>query len=394
VLPWNHLATHPHGTASLCCVSDHAEAKDMAWEGRTLLDLHDCSIDRLLNSETFRTARLQMLRGEEPPVCRGCFESERAGVESKRQREAVTYDLTEEQARQLTAADGSIAPDLRYIELRLGNICNLKCRTCNPASSSKWHGDYAALERKLPFLTAYDTARDFSWPESEAFWSRLLDLSPKVSVLYLNGGEPMIIRRHWDYLKRLVELGRAGEVTLEYSTNMTGIPDEAFTIWRHFRKVLIKASIDDLGERNRYIRHPTDWSAVVRTLDQVREQGGVELMVLQTVSAMNLYYLDEFLAWANGRGLHVAHNFVTDPPYLAPQAIPLALRRAILDKVCAGLPEFYGGPLKSLYGDGDHPELWERWLAFTRGLDALRGESFAETFPELCAQLRGAGLWT
>jgi sulfatase maturation enzyme AslB (radical SAM superfamily) len=324
-----------------------------------------------------------MLRGEEPPVCHGCFEAERAGLESKRQREARIYDLTEERARALTAGDGAIAPDLRYVELRLGNICNLKCRTCNPASSSKWHGDYAALEKRLPFLTDYGTARDFFWPESEAFWERLLEVTKNVSVLYLNGGEPMLIRRHWAYLQKLVDIGRAGSVTLEYSTNMTGVPEEAFAVWKHFGKVVIKASIDDLGERNRYLRHPTEWEVVLRTLAQLRAHGGVELMILQTVGAMNLYYLDEFLAWANAEKLHVAHNFVTDPAYLGPQALPLAVRRKILDKL--RLPEFYSVPLRSLYGDGDHPELWTRFCAFTRELDALRGERFAAVFPELCA---------
>jgi hypothetical protein len=79
----------------------------------------------------------------------------------------------------------------------------------------------------------------------------------------------------------------------------------------------------------------------------------------------------------------VAHNFVTDPAYLGPQALPLAVRKKILDKL--RLPEFYSVPLRSLYGDGDHPELWTRFCAFTRELDALRGERFAAVFPELCA---------
>lgn len=391
VLPWNHLATHPHGTASLCCVSDHEAARDMAWNARELLDLHLHSIDELLNSESFRKVRLQMLRGEEPPVCHGCFDGERAGLESKRQRETALYGLTIDQARAATSPDGAIAPDLQYIELRLGNICNLKCRTCNPASSSKWHGDYAALERKLGFLTAYDTAADFSWPESEAFWNRLLEVSPRLSVLYLNGGEPMLIRRHWDFLRRLVELDRARDVTIEYSTNMTGIPAEAFALWRHFRKVVIKASIDDLAERNHYIRHPTEWALVERTLEQLRAAGGVELFVLQTVSAMNFYYLDEFYSWADERQLQVAHNLVTDPSYLGPLALPLSVRRRALDKLRAGLPESYWRPLISLYQDGDHPQLWQHFVEFTRALDPLRDESFSATFPALCETLRADG---
>ena len=40
---------------------------------------------------------------------------------------------------------------------------------------------------------------------------------------------------------------------------MTNLPDKTFDIWKQFGKIQVSASIDDLAERNYYIRHPSDW---------------------------------------------------------------------------------------------------------------------------------------
>lgn len=397
VLPWVHLATHPHGGVSLCCVSDHSNNKNMAREYKNgedrFLRLGRDSIASLLNSDYFREVRQQMLSGQIPAACRGCFRQEEAGVISKRVSERRHYPLSEAKARELTSPDGAIEPDLRFVELRLGNNCNLKCRTCNPASSTKWRADYEALEKELPFVRDYRGMDGFDWAEEPAFWDELEKLTPNLQALYINGGEPMLYRRHFDYLRKLVDTGRAGGIMLSYSTNMTGVPDEVFEIWRQFKEVKIKASVDDLRERNRYIRYPTDWAAVERTLGKLRD-GGVSVHILQTVSAMNVFYLDEFEKWASARGFGVAHNFVFDPDYLAVDALPLKVRRLIIAKIAPAIGLERAQAINGLFGRSDDTEKWDRFLKYTKALDRVRGESFESVFPELCALLRQHGFAT
>ena len=86
-----------------------------------------------------------------------------------------------------TAGDGSITTSLEFVELRLGNVCNVQCRTCNPASSSKWRRDYEEVVEKLEFVNDgyswLDHKRDFKWPENDSFYEDLYECAPSMRVL-------------------------------------------------------------------------------------------------------------------------------------------------------------------------------------------------------------------
>ena len=106
-LPWKHLATHPHGRLSLCCEADTTMKTAMASDdgfNRTLQNTQ-YNYDTIMNSESFRNVRLQMLKGEYPQECKRCWDSETAGNRSKRIIELERHNFTEEQAIQCTDTD-------------------------------------------------------------------------------------------------------------------------------------------------------------------------------------------------------------------------------------------------------------------------------------------------
>ena len=85
VLPWIHLATHPNGTATLCCQVDTINGLGFAKNDGKVLDLNETQdIEAFLNSKEFKKTRLQMLNGEKPLACSKCFEHELSGAKSKR----------------------------------------------------------------------------------------------------------------------------------------------------------------------------------------------------------------------------------------------------------------------------------------------------------------------
>ena len=52
-LPWNHLATHPHGVCTLCCESEQTDGMSQAFNDtvpRTLVSLQ--TVDDFLRSQT------------------------------------------------------------------------------------------------------------------------------------------------------------------------------------------------------------------------------------------------------------------------------------------------------------------------------------------------------
>ena len=146
VLPWIHLATHPHGGTSLCCVTDFKDGAGMSKDGENYYNLNKNTITEHMNSEVFKNTRLSMLKDEIPSPCKRCYTEEKKGITSKRAIENKNYsNFTIGDAKKITNIDGSIDPKLEFVELRLGNVCNVKCVTCNPASSSKWASDYKIL---------------------------------------------------------------------------------------------------------------------------------------------------------------------------------------------------------------------------------------------------------
>lgn len=385
VLPWKHLATHPHGGVTLCCVSDHTNSKNRArnFNENTVeyLNLNHDSVDAVMNSDYFKEVRLQMLNGEVPDACKRCFAEESNNVRSKRIEENERLQFTEDMARAITKPDGTIPVSFKFIELRLGNLCNVKCRTCNPASSTSWSGEYQKLQTEVTFVTKYDKNIDSSWTEADGFWNDLLAHSKDVELIYVNGGEPTLVEKHWKYLERLIKLGLNKQITLWYNINMTNLPDKLIELWKNFKAVQVTCSIDDLGTRNEYIRTGTKWKDVIENLDKLQSFPWITASVCQTVSWMNAYYLNEFDKFMKDRGLHVHLNFVHDPRFLSVAILPSELEKTILSRL-TNLHSWQVNAISSQFNNSGSVEESRKGLEYNNWLDKSRGTEFSEIFPE------------
>jgi len=404
-LPWMHLGTHPHGGVTPCCISDMTagknRARDFAEKGDVFFNLNDHDINTHMNSDYFKQIRKEMLNDVEPKACTRCYEEERKGIESKRIHESEVYSyFNSDYASRLTSEDGSIPMDLRFVELRLGNVCNIRCRTCNPASSSRWVKDYKQIVDSLDFVNDgyswLDHKHDFQWPEDENFYEDLYNCAPNMEVLYINGGEPTLIKAHWKYLRRLVDSGRSKNIILWYNINMTNLPEEAMPLWCEFKETRICPSIDDLRHRNTYIRYPTDWNDVEKNLEIVKpnlHRPNIRTRITQTVSAYSYAYLDEFLDWAP---VPVDMNFVYDPDYLSPAVLPPVVRYEIHEKYRKTMGnDHHLGTLLSMYNNDDWDETkWEHFCRYNDELDKIRkhDEGWREVFPELVELLEKHGI--
>lgn len=383
-LPWVHLATHPHGGATLCCVSDFTgsinSSRNFTNSQPEYLTLNKHSVTEIMNSDYFKQTRLQMLSGAKPDACLRCYREESVGVRSKRIEENERLNFTEDMARAITSADGTIPVNFKFVELRLGNLCNVKCRTCNPASSTQWAPEYKKLQQELKFVTQYETKINSSWTESNAFWEDLLEHSKDVELLYINGGEPTLVEKHWHYLERLIERGLNKQITLWYNINMTNLPDNLLALWQQFKSVQVSCSIDDLGDRNEYIRTGTKWVDVITNLDKLQSCKWINASICQTVSWMNVFYLDEFHKFMNDRKLPVYMNFVTSPAFLSLEVIPASLSEIII-KNSSNLLSHQRVHLTSKLGVGNL-ELLAQGIDYNSTLDKYRGTTLLNVFPK------------
>ena len=99
------------------------------------------SVVEVWNNDQMKELRRALLNGERPDGCRSCWDLEDSGVVSTRQQTSKDYakiiDL--EKVNAVIADDYSMpVKNLKSIEVRFDNICNLMCRHCSPDYSSVW----------------------------------------------------------------------------------------------------------------------------------------------------------------------------------------------------------------------------------------------------------------
>lgn len=382
VLPWMHLATHPNGGASLCCRSNHTNAISWAKKDDTqsLVMLDNDTVTDIMNSKKFIEVRQAMIDGQRPIECEGCWSDEDKGIKSKRQYEnerwAHIIPLLEKSAKLQNV-------DLRYVELRLGNVCNNACLTCNSYSSSKWYPDEKKIAKVLPWFELRPL-ENFKWFEKEEFYYDLAEHSQSVEEIYINGGEPTLIKAHFEYLKHLILLGVAENVHLVYSLNMMDIPNNLIELWKEFKKVTVNASIDDLYERNYYIRYPTKWQETIASIDKLNQLPNVNWHVTQTVSIFNVYNLHEFSTWLKdnySRDPH--HNYVLYPDYLSLAVLPDNIKDELRTYYSDKLPEYQRNDLFAKLNVEFQPELLVKARDFIIAVDNARNISYNDYIPEL-----------
>jgi MoaA/NifB/PqqE/SkfB family radical SAM enzyme len=333
VLPWVSLETSPIGTVRPCCLAED-EITDNSGEK---FDLNTAGFLAIQNSDYMQDLRQQFLDNKQPQTCRKCWKEERSGRTSKRMH---TLDrLKHMLPDQDWTAD---AKPLMFLDLKLGNICNLKCRICGSWSSSTFAAEELANlgpDEDKKSNHHYRMLRAGAWPrENPTFWSEIDQVVDQIQYIEFTGGEPFMIQEHFDLLQRLVDRGIAGQIEIHYNTNGTQWPEHAESIWRHFKTVEIAFSIDDIGDRFEYQRSNAVWSEVQNNLAQFRQlrdrMTNVQLQVCTTVNVFNVLYLEHVAAWIDQQDFDFVYwNMMHDAYYFSIATLPDTAKHAIAEKL-------------------------------------------------------------
>ena len=423
-LPWIHLATRPNGDVRVCCtanasgagITDEKEA-GLVKEDGVAMNLRDHTIEQVFNSSHMRRTRLQMIAGEVPASCVKCFEEEAKGIVSKRQWEtrewAQRLDL--QKLVKQTKEDGTAPVSIPYFDLRLGNLCQLKCVMCSPHDSSSWIKEwklqYPQYKNKdLLADQGWDDQYDYTWYKKGSFIDSMKHQAFNIQELYFAGGEPLLIPEHYAILEFMVAEGYAKDCNLRYNSNGLELPDKLFKLWDHFKEVRFNFSIDAYGQRNDYIRYPSKWSDVeanLKRLDQNTKDNTV-INIACAVQLLNAGYIDELAEWKMDQGFSkinpsmfgggiIGTHLVYLPSYLNVQVLPKQAKDWIKNKV-----ETFIDRQKFNLEFNQHPYGAQRWHGLIKYMmqedwshklpalqeylqvtDERRGTDFRKTFPEL-----------
>ena len=383
ILPWISLETTPLGQVRPCCLAV-GEVPN--------IDLNKNTLEEAFRSPYMTSLRKAFSEDKLPGQCQRCWSEEKAGKKSKREYMLEKFKHVEVD---YTNLEGET---LQFLDLKLGNICNLKCRICGPWSSSKW-----AQEEITEYGKGHEASKwlkQGQWPrKSNKFWEHVDSILPDIKYFEFTGGEPFLIKQHFDLLERAAESGYAKNIDIHYNTNGTQYPKQ-LEVWKHFKHVQIAFSIDNVGERFEYERDGAKWATVNRNIKKflaLKEQGyPLSFQICVTWNVQNIFYMNDFLTWAKTSGIDDIHfNLMHDPWEFSlsrlprPMVAPLML---VLQK-CQILHPGYRDQIISLKEfamtslNDDNANTGEALRKKLDQTDIQRGVVFAETHPEVAKMI-------
>jgi pyruvate-formate lyase-activating enzyme len=435
VLPWIHFATRPNGDMRLCCSANASGAGENHTVGLVKNEKgQPANFGRetpmsAWNNEYMKDVRLTMLEGKIPASCSKCIAEESKGVASKRIWETGSWmedGIDVEELIKQTEEDGTVPEKLVYLDLRLGHTCNLKCVMCSPHDSSQWVGDHKKVyplfqAKELKEQMQWDR-KDFNnfWHENPDFWKEMYAQIPNLKQVYFAGGEPLMIREHKWFLEEIIRQGYADKILIRYNTNGLLVDDEIIELWKKFKKVKVGFSIDAVGDRNYYIRYPSDWDTIERNLHKLdNTPDNIQVSIATAIQILNVKHLADFAKWKitqnfkkvnlentvggiqAGGGI-VNMHLLYIPTFLSIRLLPQSDKA----EVRRSFGELANWLHDNYRQDEDfwklNPYGWKRWQAVLDFMDAedhedqlpafkeyiqrmelLRGTDFKTTFPEL-----------
>ena len=326
ILPWISLETSPIGTVRPCCLAEEEIVDELGNKYKLIAT----DLETIQHSEYMQKLRSAFLAGKQPKTCCKCWNEENAGRTSKRMH---TLDRLKHVIHDVEWTES--AKQLQFLDLKLGNICNLKCRICGSWSSSKWAQEELDYSSDPDNHIARKWLKDGQWPrKSRDFWTQLDEILPQVKYFEFTGGEPWMIKQHFDLLQRAVDLGLAKDIDIHYNTNTTQFPKDP-TIWQHFKHVQIAFSVDNTEERFEYERYGAKWRTTntnIKKVHALRDEGyPITTQLCCTWNVQNIYYLDEILTWANTMDFDSIHfNLMHDPWEFSLSCIPQGARSPVM----------------------------------------------------------------
>ena len=345
----------------------------------------------------FNEMRRDMLRGVKSDLlldtCSLCYKNEENNGSSARLQSEVDWNVLDN-----FDSDGKmIDNNNRFIKLELnafGNHCNLECYECQPDNSSrreerlkkmgtKWQailGKYSFVDRDVK------KKNKVLWRE---FVNDLVQHSRNIKMLSFCGGEPMSMVSHFDILDALIDSGDSKEIELYYVSNMT-----MFTLSKmkryidKFKWMNIQWSVDGIGERNYWLRYPTNWNNTVKNVLDVQQYlyytkpwkiGKIEATI--TPSLLGVLKLRETVDWMNKHDLMQDNpmiNRIDEPKICQTRHLPDEIKQKIGDDVKSVSEYHYNDMMEQR-----DPYYFGLAIKYFDALDKSRGTDWRATFPEL-----------
>ena len=369
-LPWTGFELDPNGTVKNCIISIDK-----------LGNINDTNIKDILQDKKNTNLKQSMLKDQKPRNCEGCYlqEKNRSDLNSISSR---LYYLKEIGAKtDLNFYNNVKNFGLKHVDLRWTNSCNQACVYCAPDYSSKW-----AQELKVKVKSNKEARENV-----KAFvFENISDLKN----IYLAGGEPMLMKENYDFLKLLKE--KNPDCNIRVNTNLSTTKTGIFELLCSFENVHWIVSIETIENEYEYIRYYGSWKDFIENLDTIRKlEHKISFNMLHFI--LNYKSLFGCIDYFKRKGFN-ENSFIAGPLYIPEYYNILNLPTEIVTNISNTLKSRLAchpkGYLKNSYENllsyysttkwnKNMPSFFENILS----LDTRRGLDSKKVFPELYKEL-------
>ena len=335
------------------------------------------NIDEYVNSTELVNAKQNLLDNKKIPECSTCWNKEKQGGVSKRQRDNKTYKKIFDYRFKKNLEE----PNSSFVEyyVRLGNHCNLRCTSCNDQLSTGW------ISEKKKFNLSHGPVIEIT--ATDPIWQHLKDNARDIAAIEFIGGEPFMMNTNeqCDLFAYFVTSGNARHIKLKFKTNGTRMPKEQMEFWNEFNEIELNVSMDGVQDQFEYLRFPAIWSEFDANLTKYKELAktltNLKLTVMHTLSIFNIGYVQKTIDYCKEKEIAIFFNMLHAPTYFNLYNFTPNISKWIQTQI-----KDVNDPIIKNIHDRLSEEAGSSDLKFLdkcQEVDRRRGLSVAKTFPEL-----------
>lgn len=337
------------------------------------------NLKEYITGKELKDLKTSLQSGVQHKNCEWCWKNEKSGLKTHRIKTKRPEGISS-------------------IHLRLSNVCNFKCRMCNPSFSSTWvqenkkHKWFRYLDNQVIKDTLKNT--DYLFP-------LLKDQITKknLNLISISGGEPLITDSHYQLLDFLIK-NNLTDVDLSYSTNLSNFTyknHDLLALWSKFRRVSLEASIDGWGPAVEYSRTGFDLDTFKNNFKLAFKHISAINCVINVYSVWTLPEIEKFRKF----GIDIVYSPCYLPEYCNPQILYDEDKKE-LETLYQDYPEllkifknFIDTPVKTSYNRERNKQyvyslekIRSEMIDYNLLLDSHRNTSFFEVFPMYKKYLR------
>lgn len=313
------------------------------------------------------------------------------GCKLCQQKELQTGQSTRLEANSAWAAWNKQSTPV-YLDLRISNLCNYSCRSCEPDFSSVIDQELKLNPELKKFYRGSDQKIQYVDQNNLEY---VLSILPRLKQLRFAGGEPT----HQPEVKKIIQHiidHDLKHIDIQITTNGSFNDDFWLGVIQQLPNIHWTLSLDGVEEVAELIRHGTRWNRVLDNLNFLGKNAH-SLLINTTVSNLNIMHLTPLIELVNQvrlsnldqrNGCDHMFQAVFAPSWMSPWNLTDELRPAAqlkcqeYQKLSPDSAELWSNIHDNLTTVPFDPVLWNRHLEFNSSLDRIRGEDYASVlFP-------------